>query len=36
MPSVDDMIPGPEDTIDPTNGANNNTEGTVTRNRKKY
>lgn len=25
MPSMDDMIPGTEDTIDPTNGANQDT-----------
>lgn len=27
-PMMDDMIPGTEDTIDPTNGANQGTEGT--------
>lgn len=26
MPDVEDMIPGPEDTVDPSSGANNETE----------
>jgi len=28
MPGMDDMIPGPEDTIDPSNGANETTNAT--------
>lgn len=31
MPSMDDVIPGPEDTIDSTNGANKNTDETLTK-----
>ena len=26
MPDMEDMIPGPEDTVDPSSGANNDTE----------
>lgn len=34
MPDAEEMIPGPEDTIDPSNGANNSTDNTVARNRR--
>lgn len=33
MPGMDDMIPGPEDTIDPSNGANETTNATGPRSR---
>ena len=33
MPGMDDMVPGPEDTIDPTNGANDSTTATGARGR---
>ena len=29
MPSIDNLVPGPEDTIDATNGANNATEDII-------
>ena len=33
MPDIGDMIPGPEDTIDPSNGANETTNATGPRSR---
>ena len=33
MPDMEDMIPGPEDTIDPSNGANDSTTATGARGR---
>lgn len=36
MPSVDDLVPGPEDTIDPSNGANQSTGDTVSRGRQGF
>lgn len=36
MPGMDDVIPGPEDTIDPSNGANESTDNTGARGHSRF